>query len=60
MNYLLSINGFKVTFKVYKIGSNIDFNDRFSILAYLRKHYSNFTAKMTNQILRGEYTVTPV
>ena len=57
MNYLLLIEGFKVTFKIYKIGDNIDFNDRFTILAYLRKHYGNFTARMTNQILRGNYTI---
>ena len=57
MNYLLLIEGFKVTFKIYKIGDNIDFNDRFTILAYLRKHYANFTSRMTNQILRGNYTI---
>jgi len=60
MNYTLSITGFKLTFRIYQIGNNIDFNDRFSVIAYLRKHYANFTSRMTNQVLRGEFIISPV
>ena len=56
MSYLLSITGFKRTFKVYQIRNNPNFNDPFTVDAFLLKYYGNYSNKMHNQVMRGNYT----
>jgi len=58
MDYTISISGFRRTFRVYQIGSNVNPYCRESLNAYLLRNYATYTPTMQRKVFMNDYKVT--
>jgi hypothetical protein len=56
-DFIIHIDGFKRTFKVFQIGTNVNPYDRDSLHNYLLRNYANYSILMHHRIRLDNYSV---